>query len=130
MDKNVADAVTIFLDKLAVTSIPGSLAVQITFTSKDPYRAATIANTLVDEYVALKLTQKQAAQQKLTEWLDSRLQTLSDYVVQAETEIEQYKNENNLTSGKRDLLSAEQLSEQSEELISAAAALAVWHFDQ
>jgi len=119
LDKNVADAVTRFLDALRVNAIPGSKAVQVSFISSNPYKASKIVNTLVEEYIAHKLSQKYEAQRRLTDWLDDRLKKLRRHVFEAETEIEEHKNLNNLAQGKRHEISAEQLSQLNQRLVQA-----------
>lgn len=118
-DVDESDTITNFLDRLNVTSIPGSLAVKVSFTSKDAEKAALITNTLIDEYIRQRINIKYNEQQKLTKWLDKRIQSLRDQVLQAEMRAEQYRAENNLSLGKIDLLSAEQLSSLTNQRVMA-----------
>lgn len=95
IDPVVSQTVTDFIQSLKVVSIPGSSAVKISFTSANPYKASLIANTLVDEYIDLKISEQYESQQKVTKWLDQRLKTLRDDLNEVESKVEIFKAENN-----------------------------------
>ena len=110
-----------FKNALSVSSIPGSLAVKVSFTSKDPVKAALITNGYVEEYINQRATEKQEEQLKLGEWLDKRVEDLRQQVLDAETKAEEYRALNNLAIGRQSLLSSEELSSLKSELIEAKA---------
>lgn len=102
IDPDVSKTVTYFLSNLNVNSIPGTLAVKISFTSPRPQKSALIVNTLIDEYINLKIEQKNEMQERIASWLDERLGKLRANLYMIETKIEDYKKEYNLVADKAD----------------------------
>ncbi len=93
VDRSIAHMITNFQQKLKVSSIPGSFALQIEFTSLDPNKAALITNAIADIYIEQRLEEKLRATKKLTAWLDGRmlelreqLSGLNDQIVTAQAE--------------------------------------------
>lgn len=121
VDYQINNTVTTFLRNLDVRTIPGSFAIQIQFSSKNPAKSALIANTIADMYIEERLEQKFEAGRKLTEWLDTRLSELREQVRESELAAAQYQAEHNLTQGTRNMLSAEQVSQINSQLINAKA---------
>lgn len=110
-----------FLRNITARPIPGSFVLQIEYTSEDPKKAALIANTIVDTYIDQRLETKFKATQKLTEWLDKRLDGLRTQVRESEAAVERYRSENNLVVGARVEVTAQQLSELNSQLVMAKA---------
>lgn len=122
VEKEIGDVVTNFLSRLNVRSIPGSLAIQIEYTSSDASKAAQIANTIADVYIEQRLENKFQAAKKVTDWLDQRLQNLRSQVQESEGAVAKYKEQHNITQGARNVtVSAEQLSALTHELVQAKA---------
>ena len=108
-----------FLKNLSIKSIPGSYVIQISYTDTDPKMAALVANTVVDVYLEKRLEQKFNATQKVTQWLDRRLQTLREQVRVAEQAVENYRANNDLIGGARYEVTAQQISELNSQLVLA-----------
>lgn len=123
VDEDVSATVSRFLENLSVVSIPGSLAIKVSFSSKNPEKAAFIANNTVNEYLNQRLKEKYNTHQKLTEWLNKRLIQMRQQVAEAEQKAEQFRADNNLVVGKRDIVSSEQVSALNAELVDAQATL-------
>lgn len=121
VSSQINGTITRFLENLNVRTIPGSFAIQIQYTSKDPSKAALIANTVADVYIEQRLQQKFQASRKLTDWLDNRLKELREQVRESEYAVAEYQAENNITEGIRSVLSAEQISQINSQLINAKA---------
>lgn len=122
VDKEIGDVVTNFLARLNVRSIPGSMAIQIEYTSTDASKAALIANTIADVYIEQRLEDKFQAAKKVTDWLDQRLQNLRSQVQESEAAVARYKEKHNITEGVRNVaVSAEQVSALTRELVQAKA---------
>ena len=109
IDPEVSAAVTHLVDSLNVFSIPGSLAVKISFTSTDSKKSAQIVNTYIDEYIDLKQSEKIKEQERITYWLDNRLKTLRKNLLDVETEIEQFKIQNKLNPDKQEAVTIRQI---------------------
>lgn len=118
-DKDVGLVIDRFLRGIYARPIPGSFVLQIEYTSESSSKAALIANTIVDTYIDQRLEQKFKAMQKLSGWLDTRLESLRTQVRDSEAAVEDYRTEHNLVSGARTEVTAQQLSELNSQLVLA-----------
>lgn len=119
IDPNEGAVIDRFLRNISARPIPGSFVMQIEYTSENPSKAALIANTLVDSYIEQSLDQKFEASQKLSEWLDNRLDGLRKQLRSSEEAIETFRQENNIISGVRTEVSLQQMSELNSQLVLA-----------
>ncbi|MCC6597809.1 MAG: polysaccharide biosynthesis tyrosine autokinase [Alphaproteobacteria bacterium] len=125
VEKEISDVVTNFLARLNVRSIPGSMAIQVEYTSTDPNKAALIANTVADVYIEQRLENKFQATKKITDWLDQRLQNLRTQVQESESAVAKYKEKHNITEGiRKSDISTEQLSALTGEMTRAKTKVA------
>jgi succinoglycan biosynthesis transport protein ExoP len=85
-----------FLDRLDVSALGLSTSITVTFASRDPAKAALIANTLADTYTEDQVDTKVAAARKATQWLTDRMHQLAQQVQAGEGAIAQYKAAHNL----------------------------------
>ncbi len=115
-------SIGMFADDLAVArSTNSSSAIWITFTSEDPGKAARIANTMADLYVANQLREKREATEKANTWLREQLQTQRQEVIEAEQAVAQFQADNQLFASKGTALAEEQLADLNKELIDTRA---------
>jgi len=89
----VIDAV---LSHLWVNAQGLSTTFTVSFSSRDPQKAARIANAFVDAYVQDQLRIKYDAAQKTTQWLSNRVAELGRQVQAAEAAVQDYKARNNI----------------------------------
>lgn len=87
-----------FLKRLSVTQLELSTAIQVSFESEDPAKAANIANALADGYLEGQLDTKFDAAQKATQWLSGRLGQLAAQANAADAIVERYKIDHHLTN--------------------------------
>lgn len=80
-----------------VTVLGRSSAIQITFRSSNPQKAADTANAIADAYVEDQLNAKFEATQKTSQWLADRLQQLSAQMQAVDAAVQEYKAEHNIT---------------------------------
>jgi uncharacterized protein involved in exopolysaccharide biosynthesis len=73
-----------------------STAITITAKSRDAAKAARIANVLADAYVKSQITTKLNATAATTDWLNNRLQELSQQLQAQEEAVQDYKARHNL----------------------------------
>lgn len=66
----------LFQSKLGVNRVSVSYVIEISFSSRDPEKAARIANATADAYVREQLLSKIAAMEQGNEWLEARLNEL------------------------------------------------------
>ena len=86
------------LTRLSVTPVGLSTAMNITFESEDADKAARIANAFANAYVEDQLEAKFEATQKATTWLSGRIGELSHQAEAADSAVQQYKAEHNITT--------------------------------
>ncbi|MEJ1969744.1 MAG: polysaccharide biosynthesis tyrosine autokinase [Rhizomicrobium sp.] len=85
-------------DGLTVEPVGLSTAIKVTYVSADPTKAAYIANAIADAYVEDQLEAKFDATQKATLWLTGRISELSRKAQEADSAVQRYKAEHNITT--------------------------------
>ncbi len=119
VERDMGIVIDKFLRGVYARPIPGSFVLQIEYTSQNASKSALIANAIVDTYIDSRLDKKFQATKKLSSWLDDRLETLREQVRQSEAAVEEYRDLNNLVSGPRTEINAQQLSELNSQLVLA-----------
>ena len=118
-------AVTAFLNRLDVTALGLSTSIDVSFTSRDPGKAALIANTLARTYTEDQVFTKVDAGRKATQWLSERIRQLAQQAQQQESAVELYKAEHDLVeSADGKSLTDQQLVAINAQLIQAQSDLA------
>ena len=88
--------------RLDVEQVGRSYVIALRFLSEDPTKAAMIANTMTEEYLASQVEQKYAAAQRATQWLSEKIDELRGEVLAAEAKIVEYRSQNNLVNTQTD----------------------------
>ena len=86
--RHLQSTIEYFLTRLSVSSIGKSYIISVEFESKNPKKAALIANTIIETYIEHQIEAKIEAAQKATAWLDERIRDLQIKVITAETAVE------------------------------------------
>jgi polysaccharide biosynthesis transport protein len=95
--RNVAVAtVERFVSRLLAEQAGGSNVIEISFTSRDPEKAARIANGVVEAYVSAQVERKRRAAGSAASWLADRLTELQHDVEQSEQAAATYRATNGL----------------------------------
>ncbi|HEX5007184.1 MAG TPA: polysaccharide biosynthesis tyrosine autokinase [Hyphomonadaceae bacterium] len=76
---------------ITVNRVGSTLLIEITATSRDPKKAATIANTLAEVYLDNQLDTKYEATRRAQNWLDDRVAELREEVRVAESAVEAHR---------------------------------------
>lgn len=84
-------AIAIFGDGLEVRRIGLSYAIEILYSSRDPDKAALIANTITDAYVRDQLDTKALAARQGSGWLEERIDQLRGQMNAAAQNVQRYK---------------------------------------
>lgn len=114
-----------FLSHLDVALNGASTTIDVTFKSKDPEKAARIANALAKSYTDDQVAVKVTAARKAAQWLSERMHALSAQVQQQEAAIQLYKAENDLLeSAPGSSLVDQQLMAINTQLVAAQSDLA------
>jgi capsular exopolysaccharide synthesis family protein len=87
-----------FQSRLAVEPVGFSTAISVTYTAETPVKARDIANAVANAYVEDQLEAKFEATQKATQWLSGRIAELSKKAQQADSAVQRYKAEHNITT--------------------------------
>lgn len=85
-----------FQERLRVVQQGSSFVVKVSFTSSDPAKAARIANSVADRFIAQKLAAKRAATENASNWLGRRLGELRQELGQLERAGQSFRDENGL----------------------------------
>jgi uncharacterized protein involved in exopolysaccharide biosynthesis/Mrp family chromosome partitioning ATPase len=86
-----------FLSHLDVDVVGLSTTIEVGFASRDPEKAARIANAIADAYAAGQVSVKMEAASRAALWLSARVKELAAQVRDAEVAVQQYKSEHNLS---------------------------------
>ena len=111
-----------FLERLGVSPGKGTRLVDVSFESVDRRLAATVANTLADEYIEHNLETKWNATQKASGWLQRQLSTLKAQLEASETALHEYAAQHSiLFVEERKDITTEKLAQLEDELTRAEA---------
>lgn len=107
------------LDKrVAVRRGERTFVIDIAVTSRDPEKAARIANALANAYLEDQAAVRDAAARRATDSLTSRLEELRSRLRTAEDKAEKFKEANNLVVASGRSMSEEQLSLNNAQLVA------------
>ncbi|MFZ4069756.1 MAG: GumC family protein [Caulobacterales bacterium] len=101
-----------------------TLLIGISFKSKDPAKAALIANTIAELYLTHQLEAKFDATRRANVWLNERVAELKSDVDKAENAVAQYKADAGLITASGATLVESQLTNLNTQLVTARADLA------
>ena len=110
-----------FVERIRVRPVPGSFVLQIEFSSKDPVKAALITNKILDAYIAQNMNLKLRTTQRITNWLDNRLNTLRNQVRDTEEALEEFRRQYDVEVIDIDDFSQAQISGLNNQLVLAKA---------
>ncbi|MET3339148.1 MULTISPECIES: polysaccharide biosynthesis tyrosine autokinase [Bradyrhizobium] len=97
---------------------------EIGFTSKDPAKAARIANAIADAYIVDSLEAKYQATRRASVWLQDRIKELRTQASAAQKAVVDFKTANNIVDTGGRLMNEQQLAEVNSQLVMAHAATA------
>ena len=117
-------AVDIVNRNLSVNREDVPSVITLTFSWKDPVRAATIVNSIVETYQQASVTKKQKSTKVASEFVQERVDELKRQAADAERALVEYRMANNLADGARSGFSREQVTALQTHLTSARVAMA------
>ncbi len=95
--------------------------VDLSVTTRDPVKAARIANAIAQAYLAEQTDVRSDAARQISQSLSARLNELKERVRQAEDRVETYKAQHNILGASGQLVNEQQLSELNNQLGIARA---------
>jgi polysaccharide biosynthesis transport protein len=117
--------VNAFLADLSVEAQGLSTTLTVRFISRDPQKAALVANTLVDTYIDDQVQAKREIGEKTTDWLVTRTRELAAQLQAQEAAVQRYKADNNITEAADGTsLADQQITAISNQLVLARVDLA------
>lgn len=120
MRHNAADKIVTDMD---VDRIGRSYALSISYTSTSPELASKISTSIAEAYLVDKLNSKYDATRRASEWLQERIDELKQRALDSDLAVQKFRTAHGLlsTGGQYQLLSDQQLSELTTQLIGAQA---------
>jgi len=112
------------LEALSVRRQGLTYVIEISATSRDPRKAAEIANEFADKYLVEQLEAKFEATRTANEWLEQRLGDLREEVSARERAIEVYRAEAGLLESEGLTLNEQQISDLNAQIVLQRADLA------
>jgi succinoglycan biosynthesis transport protein ExoP len=114
-----------FLQHLSVQPLGLSTTIAVTYTSRDPALASTVANTIAEEYLKHQIEANSQTAKAATAWLTQRVQKLAMDMQGADAAVQAYKRLHDLSEAAdgTPLIDQELLAVQSQ-LMDAQATLA------
>ena len=109
------------LKRLGVARSGLTYVIDIKFQSRDPAKAAVIANEFADNYLLEQLNAKFEATRSATQWLNARLAELQPQVEAAESAVQQYKAAHGLLASVGSSLTEQEISNLNTQLVQAKA---------
>ncbi|MET4330376.1 succinoglycan biosynthesis transport protein ExoP [Bradyrhizobium sp. i1.15.2] len=97
---------------------------EIGYTSKDPRKAAQIANAIADAYIVDQLEAKYQATRRASVWLQDRIKELRTQASAAQRAVVDFKTANNIVDTGGRLMNEQQLAEVNSQLVLAHASTA------
>ncbi|MGH8604191.1 MAG: GumC family protein, partial [Gammaproteobacteria bacterium] len=116
--ENRAVIINELLNNIQLSQQGKSRIISLEVQSKNPVLAAQIANALAEGYIADQLGAKFRRIRRTNAWLNERIAVLRRNVGEAETEIENFRNNSDLLDGE---LHGQQISQLNAELVGAQA---------
>ncbi|WP_037544970.1 exopolysaccharide transport family protein [Stappia stellulata] len=113
----------VFYENLEVYRVDGSRVISVRFTSRDPERAARVANALVEEYLDLQSSVKRETTDFAATALEPQIERMRQEVKEAQEKVEAFRSMAGLLLGAdNQTLDQQQLGEIGTELSDARAA--------
>jgi uncharacterized protein involved in exopolysaccharide biosynthesis/Mrp family chromosome partitioning ATPase len=122
--KRTGVAIGALIRHLSVSAVGLSTTITVTVSARDPAKAALIADTVVQTYIDMQAAVRLDVTQHTTDWLLDRIRQLGQQVQVAESNIQRYKNENNLTDTSGGSLVDQQMAAINSQLVVAREDLA------
>ncbi|OGP72716.1 MAG: hypothetical protein A2Y80_10375 [Deltaproteobacteria bacterium RBG_13_58_19] len=116
-EENLVDEI---LSGIKVSPIRSSSLVDVSYTNPNPEFATQVVNTLAQCYIDLSLDLRFTASQEEAGWLQQKLTDARKKLEESETDLNQYKKEQNIIAPEdKETITAQKLGELNRELVAA-----------
>ena len=107
------------LSRLSVQRLNKTFILSVDFLSRDPAKAATIANAIADSYLLDQLDSKYEATRRASGWLQDRIAELRDKSIESDRAVQTFREQNNLIQAGGRTMNDQALSELNTQLSTA-----------
>ena len=111
-------------DNMKVERVGLTFVIEISFTDKDPERAAAMTNAIASSYLQDQRDLKSKVIRKGHQWLETRTDQLRKEVAEADRRIQKYKERHKIVSSGDLTFGEQELTEYAKQLTEARASLA------
>ncbi len=109
-----------YYERLAVFPVDKSRVIAIEFQSSDPELAASVVNSVADNYIAIQQGARQDQTRAASKWLSGEIEVLRKRVAEAEAKVEAFRSKTDLYVGTNNTtLSSQTLGESNRDLAAA-----------
>lgn len=112
-------ALGVFGKRLDAKRAGGTYVIEISFWSRNPERAAQIANAVADGYISDQQEAKFETNRRGNEWLQDRLKGLGEQALAADNAVVAFRKQNNIVTSGGKLMDEQQLAELNSQLVTA-----------
>jgi succinoglycan biosynthesis transport protein ExoP len=112
-------AMGVLSKNLTVKRVGLSYHLLVQYRSKNPTRAAEIANAVAEAYIAEQLEGKYGSTKRATQWLQGRIEELGQRQSRAERAVTDYKQENHIIAADGKLVNEQQMAELTSQIAEA-----------
>jgi uncharacterized protein involved in exopolysaccharide biosynthesis/Mrp family chromosome partitioning ATPase len=118
-EQETDSAIRALANHISVKRPERTYVIDLSVSSRDAAKSARIANATTQAFIEAQSAMRADAARRATDSLAARLQTLRARVAEAESKVEQYKEQNGLAGAQAGQLTEEQLAEMSRQLTVA-----------
>jgi succinoglycan biosynthesis transport protein ExoP len=113
------DTVSSLQNNLAVRRLGRSYVLALDYTAPDPTLAATIVNAFAEAYLSDQLDSKVEVSERIIGWMEAHLAQLKSDSLNSDLVVQKYKADHGLVTAGGKLVSDQQLSELTSQLMAA-----------
>src|SRR6202048_1419777 len=111
-----------YFDRYTAYAVDKSRVIVVEFQSRDPERAARVANSIAEGYLVLQQGARQQQAKGASQWLSGEIDNLRMKVAEAESRVEDFRSKSSLFIGTNNTtLSNQQMGELNTQLNNARA---------
>jgi polysaccharide biosynthesis transport protein len=119
LPERMQTAIAIFESKLQVMRVGQSYAIDIGFESRNPKKAAKIANAIANGFIAQQQEAQFQTNQTVGNWLQNRLNGIREQVSNADRRVVEFAREHNIISADGKLMDDQRLADLNTRLVAA-----------
>jgi exopolysaccharide transport family protein len=112
-------AIEALTKRLTINRVGLSFLIEISIRSRSPEKSAQIANAVATAYIDDQQKAKHEANRTASEWLQERLQHLSEQSAAAEQAVVEFKQQNNIVSAAGKRMDEQNLEDLNKRLVAA-----------